>query len=114
MSDIGQYMNRQLSSLIKEKGSSGGRARLVRLRRGAGKVPGELPELWGEFLNNIPENMISKNGEASHAEWAVYLSLTMFALHQQGKSESVHCEGVGLGRAVARLMDVYSDGSDRL
>ena len=109
MSDIGQYMNRKLSSLIKEKDSSGGRARLARLRRGAGKVPGELPELWGEFLDGMPESMVSKDGEPSYAEWAVYLSLTMYALHQQGKGESVHSEGIGLGRAAAKLMNDNTD-----
>ena len=72
MSDIGQYMNKKISSLIKEKNSSGGRARLSRLRRGAGKVPGEIPELWGDFLNGMPESMISKTGNPSEAEWAIY------------------------------------------
>ena len=109
MSDISRYMNKQINSLIMQKDTSAGRARFARLRRGAGKVPGEIPELWGEFLNDLPENMLSKNGVPTRAEWAVYLSLTMFAVHQQGSSESVHAEGISLGRAAAKLMEDNTD-----
>ena len=109
MSEISQYMNRQLTSLINLKETSSGKAKLARLRRGAGKIPGELPELWGEFLNGIPEDMISKTGEPTPEEWAVYLSLTLFALHQQGNSGSVHQQGKSLGRAASELMSSDSD-----
>lgn len=43
------------------------------------------------------------------AEWAIYISLTMFALHQQGSSEAVHCEGRSLGSAAADLMEEKTD-----
>lgn len=110
MSDIGQYMNKQLTSLINQKNSPLGKARLAKLRRGAGKVPGELPELWGEFLNGIPEKYLSKNNdEPSRAEWAIYLALTMFALHQQGNSSSVHAEGKSLGAGAVQLMENDTD-----
>ena len=109
MSEISKYINKQLKSLISQTGSAGGKARLARLRRGAGKAPGEIPELWGEFLNGIPEDMYGRYGEPSRAEWAVYLALTMYALHQQGNSESIHSEGMTLGKAVAKLMTENSD-----
>ena len=109
MSDISRYMNKQLTSLIKQKETSIGKARMARLRRGAGRTPGELPELWGEFLNGMPEQFLSINGEPSYAEWAIYLSLTMFALHQQGKTDSAHSEGISLGIAAARLMENDTD-----
>lgn len=32
-------------------------------------------------------------------------NLTLFALHQQGNAEPVHCEKVSLGTAAARLMN---------
>ncbi|WP_294413419.1 type I-E CRISPR-associated protein Cse2/CasB [uncultured Ruminococcus sp.] len=109
MSEISKYMNKQLKSLISQIGSAGGKARLARLRRGAGKAPGEIPELWGEFLNGIPEEMYGRYGEPSRAEWAVYLALTMYALHQQGNSESIHSDGMTLGKAAAKLMTENSD-----
>ena len=109
MSDVGQYMNKQLNSLINYKDTSGGKARLARLRRGAGRVPGEIPELWGEFLNGMPEKFISRNGEPTREEWAIYISLTLFALHQQGNTNSVNCKGKSLGRAAAELMSENTD-----
>ena len=109
MSEISKYMKKQLSSLISQIGTAGGKARLARLRHGAGKAPGEIPELWGEFLNGIPENMLSPNGEPSYAEWAMYLALTMYALHQHGNGESVHSEGMTLGKATAKLMTENTD-----
>ena len=104
-----KYMYRQIQSLLEQNGTSGGRAKFARLRRGAGKIPGENPELWGMFLNEMPEDFLSYNGIPTHAEWAVYLSLTMFALHQQGYSESMHADNISLGRAVAQLMEEPND-----
>lgn len=112
MSDVGQYMNKQLNSLIDQKDTSVGKARLARLRRGAGRVPGEIPELWGEFLNGMPEKFISSNGEPSREEWAIYISLTLFALHQQGNTNSVNCKGTSLGSAAMQLMEKGKDENE--
>ena len=64
------------------------RAELANLRRGAGKKPGDLPELLGTILQNMPEEFYGRNGEASKEEWAVYTVLTTFAVHQQGHSQN--------------------------
>lgn len=107
---IGAFMKAQLMSLAKdekvlEQGSS--KAYLAQLRRGIGKRPGELPELWGLFLKNMPEELMGKNGRPSYAEQAVYTALTLFALHQQGHSEPMNAEGEEnrIGRAAQRLVD---------
>ena len=109
MKELREYVAKQINRIAQTKDTSGGKARLANLRRGAGKVPGELPELWGDFLNGIPDSLLSQSGEVSRGEWAVYLSLTMFALHQQGNSDNVHCEGVSLGRAMSELMKEDTD-----
>lgn len=106
---VGNYVYGQITLLADNMKNSGGKAMLAKLRRGAGKTPGELPELWGLFLNNIPDEMMSKNGEPTRAEWAIYLSLTLFALHQQGNSDSVHAEKISLGKAAALLMNEPTD-----
>ena len=41
--------------------------------------------------------------KASPAEWAIYTALTLYALHQQGQSSSMHRSGNGLGYAVHKL-----------
>ena len=48
--DVRNYTYRQIQFLIRQKETSVGKAMLANLRRGIGKTPGELPELWGAFL----------------------------------------------------------------
>ena len=79
------------------------RAALANLRRGIGRVPGDLPELWGSFLEGLPEEMQSKNGRPTPAEWAVYLALTLYALHQQSQQAEMNRPGASLGGAVRLL-----------
>lgn len=82
------------------------RAELARLRQGVGRRPGEMPALWGSFLVQMPELLRGSN-DPSEAEWAIYLSLTLFALHQQGEQGlSMHQQGRTLGSAVQELAKV--------
>ena len=81
------------------------RAALANLRRGIGRAPGELPELWGSFLQEMPPEFFSRNGNPTAAEWAIYLALTLFALHQQSQEKSMCADGAGIGKAVRKLSD---------
>ena len=80
------------------------RAELAKLRRGVGHAPGDLPELWGSFLRGMPESFQGRSGP-SHAEWAVYLALTLYAVHQQGNDQPMNRPGNTLGRAVRQLAE---------
>ena len=80
------------------------RAELAKLRRGVGRAPGDLPELWGSFLRGMPEDFQGRSGP-SHAEWAVYLALTLYAVHQQGNDQPMNCPGNTMGRAVRQLAE---------
>lgn len=85
---------------------------LAKLRRGIGKEPGELPELFEIILGDMPEQLYGKGNRPSYAVGAIYTTLTLFALHQQGKdrpmSESGTDEnknaGNSLGAAVGCLV----------
>ena len=86
------------------------RARLAELRRGVGHQPGDLPALWGSFLQELPKELWGRETaagecrEPSEAEWAVYLALTLYALHQQGEENvSMNEKDCTLGRAVRLL-----------
>ena len=105
---IHKYVKAQIDLLAKDDRTldqSGSKAQLAQLRRGVGKSPGELPELWGMFLKNMPEELMGKDGRPSYAEWAAYTALTLFALHQQGHSDPMNEEGEEnrLGRAMQTL-----------
>lgn len=106
---LSQFVAWKIDDLTKRLDSSSGRAALANLRRGVGKVPGELPELWGIFLEDLDEGFLGKNGKPSKEEWAIYISLTLFALHQQGKSEPMHKINQSLGNAAAMLMTEQTD-----
>ena len=41
------------------------RAELAKLRRGIGHAPGELPELWGSFLLEMPESFQSRSAPSA-------------------------------------------------
>ena len=82
------------------------KAALANLRRGVDCAPGDLPELWGAFLETLPPELEGKEGRPSKAEWAAYLAMTLYALHQQGHDllhENMNRPGEGLGKAVRRL-----------
>ena len=89
------------------------RAELAKLRRGIGHAPGELPDLWGGLLQGMPASFYGTNGP-SHEEWAVYLALTLYALHQQSNDTvCVSQLGCTLGRAVRRLAEqTVASGQD--
>ena len=106
LSEFVSWRIQWLSSMTRE---SQVKAMLANLRRGVGKTPGELPELWGTLFQNFPKALNEKASEIepSKAEWAAYLSLTLYALHQQGhdiEKENMQRDGVGLGTAVRRLV----------
>ena len=85
-----------------------GKAILAQLRRGAGKKPGELPELWGMIFEKVPDELLGKN-EVSYAEWAIYTALTLYAVHRQGSDKDVDLKDVSLGQAAAGLVHSEDD-----
>ncbi|MFF1962928.1 type I-E CRISPR-associated protein Cse2/CasB [Streptomyces sp. NPDC058232] len=90
-------------------------AALARLRRGAGREAGQLPDLWN-LIDTTPLHE-PHNGartlserELVCAEDALHVALTLWALHQQSRREAkMHQSGsrgkpCGVGAAVRRMM----------
>lgn len=96
----------QMSSVQNQSKS---KAMLAKLRRGIGKKPGSIPELWGIVMDGFPDELMGRGDEASFAEQAVYTVLTLFALHQQGKEWCVSEENMVLGVAVRNLSNQDKD-----
>ena len=89
------------------------RAALALLRHGVGRKPGDDPALWNILFEDLPEETLSRTGEATREEWAIHTALTLFALHQQGRDpmrEPMNTENRSLGRAAAML--VAGQGED--
>ncbi|RNL87282.1 type I-E CRISPR-associated protein Cse2/CasB [Halostreptopolyspora alba] len=92
-------------------------ALMARLRRGAGKLPHDTPELWGETylasdFAELPWNPTEE--EEERAETAIHVAFTLYALHQQSVRDGrMHRRPVrnhgyrrdhDLGSAMRRLM----------
>jgi CRISPR system Cascade subunit CasB len=104
---------KKLARLLNMSNEGQQKAMLANLRRGVGRNPGELPELWGILFDGVPDEYL----EDEKFERALYTALTLFALHQQGhdlKTELMHREKVGLGEAMACLVDDQRENEERI
>lgn len=100
---IKKYVGEKIYAIVKRPEASVNVATLARLRRGIGKTPGSLPDIWDVTLGGVPGEEHSIDNSPTKEEWAVHVALTLFSLHQQGKKHSVHQAGMKLGKAVGSL-----------
>lgn len=106
------FVKSKIYRLFVSQNESTTRATLAKLRRGIGKPPGSMPELWEVTLDGLPEALCGTGDETSAGEWAVHTTLTLYALHQQGKDPRSHCmsqEGGTLGSSVRKLVKSEED-----
>lgn len=92
----------KLNYLWESSETGSGKAMLAELRHGAGRAPGEVPEVWGLIFDEIPDELTGTTG-ASDAEWALYTALTLYALHQQGAERNMNADKISLGTAAAMM-----------
>ena len=109
---VGDFVRRKIEMLDKE--SSKSQAMCAKLRRSIGKPPGATPDIWEVTIQGTPESWRSRNDEPSFAEWAVHTALPLYALHKQGKSESMHNYEVSFASAVARLVKLDDNRQDAI
>lgn len=113
--EVGQFMNRKLSYLEAISNQGEGKAIYSKLRRGLGRAPGEDPELLGALLIDMPEEFLSKGSEPTREEWACYISMTLYAMHQQGNDPNIKSlntqENVSLGAAMATYVQQAGDSN---
>jgi len=104
---ISQFVQARIARLSHIHNESMLAATLAKLRRGIGKEPGSLPELWEVTLDGLPETLQGNDDRPSFGERAVHTALTLFALHQQSKDikEKWMCEpGASLGGAMREMI----------
>lgn len=101
---VEQKINKLKSDAISEK--SGYKAELAELRKGVDHKPGEMVAATGILLRSIPKDFFGKGSKPSYEEWAVYIALTLFAVHQQSNditNSLMHQKGQSIGKAIASL-----------
>lgn len=113
--EVRQFVERKIGFLQEGKDGGENRAALANLRRGVGRDPGELPQLFGIILMDMPEKFMSEKGVATKEEWSCYIALTLYALHQQGNemaNQPMHTEEkINLGAAMWELASSYEDSN---
>lgn len=99
---------RIVASQIKYLTGNYDKGALAKLRRGAGKEPGSVPDIWEYTIGVLPE------GAKEDAENAVHIAFTLFAVHRQGTNitglatytgENGKTYPVTLGAAVQKLKE---------
>ncbi|WP_340561927.1 type I-E CRISPR-associated protein Cse2/CasB [Streptomyces sp. GSL17-111] len=89
-------------------------AAVARLRRGAGRAAGDVPDLWdlvdtGPLHDTDDGARPLRESELARAEGAVHVALTLWAVHQQSRSTGMHRRDTrearrGLGAAIRSTM----------
>lgn len=99
---IAKFVGRKIRELDRidkdDDGGASARANLAVLRRGLDKSPVDVPAVWAITLADAPDEISpTATGAAppkpTRAEWAVHIALSFYALHRQGKSESMNAGG---------------------
>ena len=84
-----------------DKNKARARGELAALRKGVSRSPGELPEIWELTRVEVPDGA----GDApTWEEIAVHTAMTLYAVHQQSRTEPMFSPGVGLGSAAHDLV----------
>lgn len=101
---VGEFVRELQDGYLRDTSTAVGR--LAQLRRGASKLPHEVPELWGlTGAERLYQDQTLTEAQAARAETASFLAVTLYALHQQSRpNQGMHSPGVELGAAVRRLM----------
>ena len=58
--NVGHFVEYRLKRIVNSSSDGAVKASLANLRRGIGTTPGDIPELWELFLQDLPEEMLSR------------------------------------------------------
>lgn len=102
----GAAVDRRLTQLQQRflAGDSWAVSALARLRRGVGKPAGSVPDIWELTLAGVPLPA-RHTDEPTWNEIAAHTAITLYALHQQSKSDAMYRAGQSFGEAVRTLAD---------
>ena len=92
-------------TVLLDQDTSYSKAACAKLRNAVAKPRGSVPDTWDITLLGSPEGDMA--GEAIHT------ALTLYALHKQGKSDSMNDSKTGFGSAIAKLITVDNEQAVR-
>ncbi len=85
-----QVTGRIIKKLSNTLDSGQTKATLANLRNSIGKGVSQTVDVWQEMFSEMPIDFMSSDGNPTKEEKAIFSTLQLYALHQQGKKESVY------------------------
>lgn len=105
---VGQRITQIQEGYVRAAQSAESRAALARLRRGVGHELGVIADVLPYVVN---ERGPRPRSEApTPDERAIYLAMTLYAVHQQSRGERMHVRGMSFGSALGSLR--FVDGKE--
>jgi CRISPR system Cascade subunit CasB len=92
-------------AMLDKKDDSYSKAACAKLRRAVGKSPEESPDVWEITLQGAPKQ--------KNISDIIHVTLTLYALHKQGKDESMNDDKTGFGTAVKKMIDNENEDAIR-
>jgi len=89
------FMHSKINMLDKDEPYS--IAARAKLRRSIGKPLDDVPDVWDIVLSS--EEDLGKDATLS-----AYTAIGLYALHRQGKTDSMNAKDIGFGKAIAELV----------
>ncbi|GEM_PF-218203 len=81
---------RIFSRLDFTSGNGATKSLLAKLRNSAGKEISTTSDIWAEIFSEMPDRFLSISGIATREENAILTALQLYAIHQQGRENSVN------------------------
>lgn len=107
----------QIEKMRRTYDSGWGKARLAQLRRAIGHSAQDVPELGDVYLNVDRDSDNRWIKDLTPQEKAVFTTMTLYALGQQGRHPDTDCvsvEGVDLGTALGHLAGPDESKQERI
>lgn len=100
--EVGKLVDQRIKPLQSGylAGTSTAQANMAELRRSVALSPGENPRIWQ--LTEYPVHP-GTSDNPTREEWAVHLAMTLYAIHQQSRSQPAYQRGDNFSQAVNRL-----------
>lgn len=112
--DVEQFVRKKIYGLESQAEESYAKTNYANLRRSLGKKPGEEPAVFGIILKDMPAEFLSNSGIPTREEWACYIALTLYAMHQQGydpKKQSMNSNDrmISMGISMRNFVNTEED-----
>ena len=84
----------------------------AQLRHASSMMPGENPMLWGWLLTNMDQSLQADGGNISYAEYAVYVTLSMYAIGSGNDEHNTIAEAAALADLKRQKLAAAETASD--